>query len=370
MSFLFILFLFLFISSSPVLFLLFAWFYLAPRELLATHIAEPTAKISLRGKVPRKMMIRFKDHIQDADWNVIPCKGATQGKKFLGFDLGSLEFYGIPYLDKIFYHPEYWTTINEKGEPEEHGTEEDGTPKLRGYVYLADVPYLMTLRGAEDSDQVPIDVKMIVTARIKNPYKAYFKISDWKSAILTKMKAPMRAIMGEYSFRQMVKTPDMKKGELKEELKALEPGDLNQLDKIFFEILKSRKILNLFDESYGIEVKEVQVEELIPPDWLRDDILAVFKARMRGEAKWTEQKFDAKIVTYLMKAYMKFGDAGLFWRYMESMEKSNLATSAAFSTNYLPGVLDKIQRPAALQSLMMPGKADVVPADKTEKLGK
>jgi hypothetical protein len=356
MDILFAFFLVLFlIVSLPSAFLAFAWFYLAPKELFATHIAEPTAKIVLRGKVPRKMMFRFKGHVQDAGWNIMPSKGAVQGDKFLGFDLGGFAFYGFSPFDKIFYHKENWTTIDENGDPEEHGMEEDGvTPKLRGYVYLGDSPYLLTLKGAEDSDSVPIDVKMIVTARIKNPYKAYFNISDWKSAVLTKMKAPMRAIMGEYSFQQMVKTPNLKaNGDLEKELAGLTPQDLNQLDKVFFELLKKRGILQLFDDNYGIEVKEVQIEELIPPEWLKEKILAVFTAKMNAAAKLIEDRNKAKIINFMMKAYMKFGDAGLFWRYMESMEKSNLSMSASFGTNYLPGVLEKIQKAGVLPDLLL-----------------
>ncbi len=140
---------------------------LAPMNLFFTFVDEGTAKVVLFSGAYEKIIFQYKDHAIDSEGNIFYSPGATQP-----FSFGGLRFYGIPpiHLIKIY---EFLHTI----------TDENGNKiKYQGdwfdYVMLKDTLYWFTDEKAEDADNLPLNIKGIIIAKIINPYKVLFAVED------------------------------------------------------------------------------------------------------------------------------------------------------------------------------------------------
>jgi len=208
------------------------WKVLAPRDMFFTFVDEGTCAVIVMAGKFYKALIQWEghtfDHTFDHNWDVID--GTEPWHPF-----GGLRFYGIyPFLQRYSYKFR-WISLREDVHEERH-------EEILYSVLLKDFPYVLKIAGAENSEMVPLDFTLIVTARVVNPQMALFAVQDWMEMLVSQLNPAFRAYVATRTF---------------EELKGVTRGDVTAALAVS---------LADFAADYGVEVKSVAIKEVTPPD--------------------------------------------------------------------------------------------------------
>jgi len=337
------------IIGTPVVVFLLVYFQWAPNNIFFTFVPEGRAKIVVRADQVIKILIQWKDHIvamsQSGDtdvWDII--EGQTSNRRF-----GGLRWYGWWPLDDIFVYDFSWTNVTQNGEVRAHDKE------TLDHVLLKDDVYLAVLPKAEDKELLPLDIRLILTIKVINPYKAVFVIQDWLEAVINRIMQEVRNIVTQDTYKGWIST------------------DKDLADRI----INHDRIRSFLDEEcksrYGVQVRAIEVMDIDPGEEYRKDTLAKYLAERDAERIIVEakaKKEELKIVAEgevlrIRKIYKEIearGNLGKLIRTLEAMEKSPGEGSKWVIP--LPGMTD-------LLSQAFPGKqlGGITPED-LEKLRK
>ena len=327
-------------------FLLIYWWW-APNNLFWTFVPEGRAKIIVRADEVRKILIQWKGHVlakqampgQDIDvWDVV--EGDSPKRCF-----GGLRFYGWWPLDDVYVYDFSWTNIAQNGEVETHERE------TLDYVLLKEDIYLAVVNNAEDKELLPVDIRLVLTIRVINPYKAVFVIQNWLEAAINRIMPAVRNTFTEDTYKDWIST------------------EIDLADRI----INHKKTKEFLDEEcekgYGIEVKAIEVIEIDPGEDYRNATLAEYLAEREkakvvigaeaqkekilleaGAERERLKKVAQGEVQRIKKVYeqiKEFGELGKLLRTLEAMEKSPGEGSKWIIP--LPGATDLI-------SQVFPGK--------------
>jgi len=298
-----------------VLVFLGIWFYLAPRNLWFTFVKEGTAKIVVKGGEFKKVLIQWKDHTLDKEWNVID--GEEPWHLF-----GGLRYYGFWPVMALYSYRFQWSGVTENGDIQHHPKE------WFDYILLKDDVYWFKVEKAEDRDLLPLDVEMVVTLKAVNPYRALFRIQSWLETVINRTRPAVRDIVGEKRFKEMINHKEELGGEV-------------------MKILTDRGLLKEFRDDYGIEIKKVQIKEINPPEIYQEATLKQYLAKRERERIVIEADAEKRKLETIAKGekariktvyeeIQKFGDLGKLVRAVEAMEKSPLAASVTVQA--VPGI--------------------------------
>jgi len=224
------------ISLGIVVLLTFPFIYwgLAPRNLFFTFVDEGTAKMVVRGGKFARALIQWEGHTFDKEWNVV------EGKE-RWHPLGGLRFYGIWPIWDIYGYRLRWTSLRENGEPVSHD-------EILDSVMLKDLVYFAELKGAEERNKIPLNIGLVITLRVVNPYRALFKVQDWLELVLNRIKPLFREFVARHTYSELLEKKQKVGGEVWREL-ALE------------------EVIQEFERDYGIQIKEggIEMKDITPP---------------------------------------------------------------------------------------------------------
>lgn len=297
-----------------ILFPLFVWGVLAPSNRFFTFVKEGTAKIVVKADQYNKTLIQWKDYTLDDEGNVVKDGTRKKGRTYREprHLFGGLRFYGLwPLLD-IYTYRLRWTSIRQDGAISPHD-------EMLDYALLKDHLYLVKIDRAEDKDMVPLDIELLVTMRVVNPYRAIFRVQDWVEMVLGRMKPLFRQYVAENTFKQLVERKQQAGGELWERL--LKTGEIK-----------------LFRNEYGIEVREggVEMKDITPPPQYQEAATRKYLAEREKERITVEAEAEATRLKTVYEMIQKFGDLGKLVRTLEAVEKSPL--SASLTVQAVPGL--------------------------------
>lgn len=280
------------------------YFWWAPNNLFYTFVKEGTVKIVVLADKVIRILIQWKGYTLDKDWNVK--EGEEQ------HILGGLRRYGWWPIYDIYIHTFSWTGIAHNGELKHHKEE------IHDYVMLKDDIYWGKVEKAEDKDLLPLDVELLFTIRIVNPYKALFRVDDWLQTVINRSSPAVRDYITGYTFNELIKMPEAMGEEI-------------------FKDLKERKILDEeFKERYGIEVRAIEVKDINPPEEYRKATLAKFEAAREKERIEITAEAERTRIDRVYGSIKRFKDLGRLVRALEAMEKSPLA--ASITVQAIPGI--------------------------------
>jgi hypothetical protein len=258
----------LFISVLSALLVVYFWW--APNNIFFTFVPEGRAKIVVRGNQFEKVIINWKDHIlvtsenhsSFADkelWDVVEAKP----KKHL---FGGLCFYGLFPFEDLYVYDFSWTNIQQDGAIVNH------QPEVMDYVLLKEDVYLGEIKQAEDKSLVPTDIKIIVTMKVINPYKALFNVQNWLETIMNRIKAAVRNAFTENTYEKWIS----------------EDEDLAEVIKRKLEDF----LTDVCNGDYGVEVVAIEVTDINPSEEFRrattEKFLGEAKAKkIAGEISYT-----------------------------------------------------------------------------------
>lgn len=280
---------------------LILYFVLAPRNLWFTFVEEGTAKIVFRAGKFKKALIQWEGWTFDEDWNVV------SGREIHRF--GGLRFYGWWPLDDIYTYEFSWTGIREDGRIVPHEKE------LLDYVLLKEDVYWAKVEKAEDKKLLPLDVELVLTIRVVNPYKALFAIEDWLEAAINRVRPSVRNAITADIYERLIKKPEAVGEMIYERLTA--PGGLIEEVK----------------ERYGVDLRRTQVKDINPPEGYRDLTLKKFIAEKERDRILVEADAEAKRLKRVAEGeshrieieygkVKEFEDLGRLIRTLEALEES------------------------------------------------
>jgi len=322
-------------------------YFLAKNNLFFTFAEEGTAKAILKfGRFHRVIMtykgygldtewtvrnkenevdengnIIYHEDVKDSQGNIIYHQGdLVKGKTGTTLKLrpkpwsrlGGLRWVGIPLIHSIYKYNFRWTSF-EQGEEEgkliqkiiHHEEKID-------YILVQDDIYYSFVKEAETEGMVPVDLNLLLTIRIVNPYKALFRVQNWLEATQNLLKPALRGFISGKSFEDLIK----KKEEVEREAD---------------EFLIESKTDDYLERDYGVRLKKVGVV-LIDPAGDRGEtyVAAATKGWEADKEKIRIEKLADAEVERLDRVYSKiqsYGNEGLFIRATEAIEEAGRGPS-------------------------------------------
>ena len=159
-------------------------------------------------------------------------------------------------------------------------------PVIEFYTVRIDQRVAATYFGAEEtltSDLVPVNVDAVVFWMVFSPKKAAVEVEDYASAVSWMAQAMLRKAIGRASLAEVACRRDQLDAELKEELEA-------KLD------------------SWGIDVIDVEVRDIVVPRELQPAMAAGAIAARERDARMTLAEAEADISDMLKDASANYAD--------------------------------------------------------------
>lgn len=272
---------------------LLVYFWWAPNNLFFTFVPEGRAKAVVRGDKFDKILMEWRGHKLDDDGNVVELEeGEKEKKRFFG----GLRRYGLWPIQDIYVYPFQWTGVQENGKPDRHPEE------WLDFILLKDDIYWTAVESAEDKDLLPLNLELLLTIRVENPYKALFVVQNWLEAILNRLKPLARDRVTQSDYKELIVAKE-----------AIGEG--------LFEASETLRAEE-FSKRYGIKVRKIEVQDINPPDEIRKETLAKFSAERQRERILVEADAEAQRIDVVYKKVRQFKDVGRLIRILEALEKS------------------------------------------------
>jgi len=243
-----------------IIFIVFVvpYFILAPKNIWFTFVNEATSKSIVKAGKFEKALIQWKDHTFDKDWNVI--EGKEPWHPF-----GGLRYYGLFPLKDVYCYYFAWTGVTQEGKIDVHPKE-----KLDYILLRDDVYYFIALeQETKPPELVPVDVEILLTIRVINPYKALFAIENWLETAINRIKPITKDCIGKYTYDKLIH----RKGRIGDEIKIL---------------AEKAKVLDDFLNRYGVEIRKIELKDVNPTakptTALREATLKKFLAEQEKKA--------------------------------------------------------------------------------------
>lgn len=359
-------------------FLLIYWWW-APNNLFFTFGREGTYKIIVMGHEFYKALIQLKGYTFDnpkTTVNVVPIntwvkdgrvldvvevinrrkgrlevreKGATReitgAKKYKKewHPFGGLRLYAFPWpwpiLD-VFTYWFQWTGVKDDGKLEPHPSEP------LDFIIAKDDIYACKVTEAEDKEMMPLELELLITAMIVNPYKALFVIENWYETMINRIRTYVRDFITTKTYSALIK---------KQARVGIE----------IMEKLEEQGILEELRDRYGIEIRKIEVNDINPKEQFREITMKKVIAKREKEAiiikaeaekvrLTTVAKGETGRIDAIYSVIKKFGSLGELVRTLEAMERS--PEKGAKWIIPLPGMSE-------LLSTVFPGRAQLTPDD-------
>lgn len=221
-----------------------------------TIVKEGTAKVVTKAGGYCRTLIQQKGRtVNQATGDVI------DGKERHIF--GGLRWYGIWPLYKIYGYNFQWIGVAPDGAFEDHPKE------WLDYILLKDDVYGCRVKDAEDNNQMPLTIELTVTAKIINPRKALFAVQNWFETMINRISPYVRDFVSNYTYQNLIQTKE-------------------KLEKKILEQLEEAGIIQLFRETYGVDIHGLEVRNIIPEPKYREATLKKFVAAKNAEARSEE----------------------------------------------------------------------------------
>lgn len=337
--------------TLPVVSFLIVYFVLAPKNLWWTFTKEATAKFVVRADQFEKAIMRWEGHDFDRKkkgiekWNVIEVEPEKEKKR----RFGGLEYYGPWPLFDILIYKFTWISIGEK---------EEIKPKSEwiDYILLRDDVYWAKVDRCEDANLFPLELELLLTIRIINPYKAIFNIQKWLEAVINRIKPFIRQYITGDEYEQWIK----KKQKLGIGLRNFCNNDLqdDEGNPILDEKGQPIKaVLPEFRELYGVDLRKIEVKAINPPEGYREKTIAPYLAELAKKKTIIDADAESQRIKKVFGTIESFGELGKLIRTLEAVEKSPLA--ASLTVQAVPGLQEAFRGVFGRQPPEEMGKEDL-----------
>jgi len=228
------------------IYVLYSFFFkLVPENILFGQVDEGMEKTVMKLGQACKGLIQYKGFTLNRDWDIVP------GREIHLF--GGLRWVGIWPIYYIFKYTQRWTSVRESGEAVSHEEELDS-------LLLKEKTYHLELKGAEDKDGIALDIDILLTLRVVNPYKALFGPHNYLEQVLNRTRPLFREYVRKYTFMELSAQKQRAGGELWERLER--EGMVNVFNED-----GGLEVIGEFERDYGTRVKDggIEMKRITPP---------------------------------------------------------------------------------------------------------
>lgn len=221
-----------------------------------------------------------------------------------------------------------WTrleqTIGKDGEVQNVPKFDD---KLIDYVLVKDDIYITPVDRAETNEQIPLDIQLLLTLYVKNPYKALFRVQHWLESARNQIGARVRAFVGTKSYRELT-NPEKSEVEAK-------AGEVLLSDEHLGGILKE------IEKNWGVGCRRVQINKIDPGSDLAKNFIEastiLYVTEQKAKANEAEGRGLAARATALYQAVEKVpGGKEMF--IAEAIRDSKISTLVAGPGGVMPAI--------------------------------
>lgn len=304
------------IFLTSVFNLLLVYFWWAPNNLNFTFNPEGTAKHVMAGKAYCKTLIQLAGHVlaktksrgvSVGDVVKVKPQKSFRGRliRFMKYVnpinlikkyLGGLKFYGIwPFRDILIYDFG-WINRTQNGKIEIHPKETMDVVSLKDDVFAIEV------EDAEGKDELHVNISLIITLRIVNPYKVSFVVQNWLETIINRIVPAVRNQYTKDTYSNWIS------------------GDEDLAERIMEALQGFLK--KEFRERYGVEVRAIEVIDINPGQGYRKLTLKEFTAKQEEKVTVVNARAEAKRVELAYQAVQEFGDLGTLMKLLEAVKES------------------------------------------------
>lgn len=176
------------------------------------------------------------------------------------------------------------------------------------HMRLSDDVYEAILKGAEDNNQLRLDLQIWSKIRIVNPRLAMFRIEKWLENVKTIILTHYRQMVGGAVFADIYKEKNQY-GSSWRDLLQMTISDPKGED---------------VERRYGVRILTIEVIDVTPtgasPENMDAAQAAKWLAERHAEAKIAEAKGEVERVTRVFDKVLSYGEQGLAMRYFEALE--------------------------------------------------
>lgn len=286
-------------------------YLLALNNIFFAFVREGTAKAIRKFGEFQRIILSYKGYVLDEEWDVKSVgkvgevKAGDIALRPKGFHIGGLYWVGIPFIHDVHRYRFRWTSFAQKEEGGKLAQETVTHYEEIDYVLLQDDIYYTFIREAEAKGMVPVDLELLLTIRVVNPYKALFRVQEWLEMTQNLLMPALREFAGTRTYEELVKVRSQTERE----------QDI---------ILALGGVGSYIEKDYGVRVKHARLKDVNPSGE---------RAKVYEEAatkEWQAQKEAERIkvladaeagrVAKEFGAVKDLGPDGLFIRTLEALE--------------------------------------------------
>ena len=166
------------------------------------------------------------------------------------------------------------------------------------YIYLRDAVYYFETTGAETKGRIvkddkgngvpvpgmPVDIRCEITLRVVNPYLALIDIHDWLESIFGLLRPSMRGWIASRYYEEIQGKLEVSQREYDEFLNStgIPEEALQKLrDKGVTEEVMPKNLREYIEYRYGIRIKRIGFDDIVPPKNYADETIARAAAEQR-----------------------------------------------------------------------------------------
>lgn len=290
-------------------------YFLAKVNLFFTFVEEGMAKAIVKFGKFHRIIISYEGFRLKKDHGLK--KSGQINYDFLSWlsnklGLDGLRWVGIPFIHSVHTYEFRWTSYEQAEEGGKLVQRVVVKKKRIDYILLQDDVYYAFIRAAETKDKVPVDVDILLTIRITNPYKALFRVQSWLEATENQLKPVLRSYIAKKSFSKLIERMDGKTRSADDLLKwPVETSNGKNVSLDFY-----------LDSRYGVRVKKIGFVRIDPIEKHQEIALKKWEAEREAERIGVIANAEADRLQKVVGKIKELGDTGTLIRTLEALEKT------------------------------------------------
>lgn len=209
--------------------------WLGENDIFVTYVPEGRAMAVVRGKKFVRTIMSWTGKTIDNSGDIID---SQQLQKNWLLDFFGLQWVGLWPWFSIYSYKFPFTTVDENGEIKTRSNE------VTKYVYLTDYVYFVRVKEAETSENFPVQMGLLLTVRVENPYKALFRVANWLGTLSDLVAADTRDFIGSKTFEELITR-----------------GETETQRELFARL---NKTIRSVKRQYGVKVERVDIHSVDP----------------------------------------------------------------------------------------------------------
>lgn len=226
--------------------------------------------------------------------------------------IGGLMWVGIPFIYSVYKYEFRWISFEQKEEGGKLIEKTIAHEETLDYILVQDDVFYSFLRGADSKELVPVDMELLLTIRIINPYKAIFRVQNWLEAVQNQTKPALRGFAASKKYKDLI-------------------GKKEEVRREADEFLKDSGIDNYVEENYGTRLKRVGLVSIDLSGERGEAYLAAstkqYEADREKERIETIANAEVGRINKIYSEITRHGSEGLFIRANEAIEEAGKGPS-------------------------------------------